>query len=231
MCFHLPRRRFVAALLALLALIASPTATAAADEPAPDEGPPALGGTFLVGDSTSSRLFGQWEAERGGKPTYNWWRHRHPDWYVDAVGGRSVVKLPERITDYLTTVDSAPSLFVMALGTNPRAGWTKASFENALALLPRTTKVVIVVPVRAGTNKGEKATQVTRYAGWLRQIAASERRYVVASWRKRVLTDPEMDPRTGASPLTVEGVHQTNPRGRRAWLEVVDAAVARALTL
>lgn len=190
---------------------------------------PALGKVFLIGDSTSYRLSGQWEAEDGGSPTYNFWNSEHPDWIIDAVGGRNVNKLTERIQYHLANVDSSPSIFIMALGTNPdpEDDWWKWKYEQALNLLPATTKVVLVIPVRAGSNKNAKGAQVTKYAGWLHEIAAERNNTIVANWRNRALTNPVPDPVTGISSLLTEGIHQTHPLGRRTWLTIVETAVNR----
>ena len=197
--------------------------------PAAKRTAPALGGTFIVGDSTTYRLTGAWEAEDGGSPTFNLWNARHPDWYVDGVGGRNVNKLGERIDYYLNNIDSNPYMFVMALGTNPdpEDDWYKSHFLGSLNKLPSTTKVILVIPVRAGTNKGTKGTQVTKYAGWLHDIAANRNNTIVANWRQRVFSDQTINTTTGIGEWTNDGIHQKNPFGRAEWMDILDTAVAR----
>ncbi len=173
--------------------------------------------TFLVGDSTSWRLTGEYDGR------LNLFHQYDLDWSVDAKGGRNLLQLPVRILHYLVNVDSRPDTFVMALGTNPHPRWEKIHYELSLALLPSVTKVVLVTPAVFGSGR-EKAKTTAKYARWLRQIAEVRPHTVVADWRQLVKeTNP--DPRTGRSRLLSEGIHQTPVTGRRAWLELVIGAV------
>lgn len=186
----------------------------------PEFSSPQTNSTFLIGDSTSWRLTGK----RDGGP--NLFLRRDPDWHLNAVGGRSVVKLPSLIQTYLSAVDPAPRTFIMALGTNTRAEWQSHSYADALSLLPPETSVVLVIPIRAGSNKGEKGKAVARNARWLYALARTRPNTVVADWRSTVLQDPTLDPVTGRSRLLAEGIHQTR-HGRLVWMRVVEAAVKK----
>ena len=171
------------------------------------------GTTVLIGDSTSARMVGRIKA-------------RHPSWHLDALGGSSVKTLDDRIAAYLT-VDPEPALLVMALGTNPdpEQEWSAADFTAALDLLPASTDVALVLPVRAGLLKGECGAEVGRYARWLRSIAEQRPRTVIADWRGAVLKDKSMNQWSGVGRLTVDGTHQTNPAGRKTWLNILDRAI------
>ena len=204
------RALFVA--LIATAMIAGTLAPAIAEAPR-------RGSTFLVGDSTSWRLTGEYDGRA------NLFRQYHLDWYVDAVGGRSLLALPVRIYSYLQNVDSAPETFVMALGTNPYPGWEKEHYERCLALLPRETNVVLVTPAVFGSRWG-KSKITRRYSRWLKEIAAERPHTALVDWRKTVQRS-HPDPRTGVSPLLAEGIHQTPITGRRVWLEMVVAKVKR----
>lgn len=188
---------------------------------------PVVGKTFVIGDSTTWRLTGEYDN------TFNLWNTRHPDWVVDGVGGRIVNKLNERIQYHLDNVDSAPRTFVMALGTNPvpeGETWWKWNYIQALNLLPASTNVVLVIPVRANRQTAEmraKADDVTRYAGYLREIANERSNTIAAEWRPVVMNDPTKDPVTGVGEWTNDGIHQRNPFGRDRWMDIVEAAVNR----
>lgn len=184
---------------------------------------PALGGTFIIGDSTTWRLTGEYDN------TFNLWSARHPGWYVDGVGGRNVNQLDDRVDAYLRDVDSKPYMFVMALGTNPdpEDDWYKSHFLGSLNKLPDTTKVILVVPIRAGSNKGFKGEQVSKYAQWIHEIAAERTNTIVANWRQRVFSDRTIDLETGIGEWTNDGIHQRNPFGRAEWMDILDRAVAR----
>lgn len=169
--------------------------------------------TFLVGDSTSWRLTGEYDGR------LNLFNRYDLDWYVDAKGGRNLLQLPIRIVHYLVNVDSRPDTFVMALGTNPHPRWEKVHYELSLALLPSVTKVVLVTPAVFGSGR-EKAKTTAKYARWLRQIAEDRPHTVVADWRE-LARESHPDPRSGKSALLAEGIHQTPVTGRRAWLELV----------
>lgn len=173
--------------------------------------------TFLIGDSTSWRLTGQYDGRA------NLFHQNHLDWYVDAVGGRSLLALPTQILWYLVHVDPAPDTFIMALGTNPYPGWQKRHYQLSLALLPRTTKVVLVTPAVFGSRWPKSAITKT-HARWLAEIAAERPHTVLADWRQKVRRS-NPDPRTGRSALLAEGIHQTPVTGRRAWLNLVVARV------
>lgn len=186
----------------------------------------ALGGTFIIGDSTTWRLTGEYDGMA------NLWAIRHPDWTVDGVGGRVVTQLASRIAWHLANVDSSPANFIMALGTNPdpSGAWNKHAFELSIEQLPPTTKIVMVIPARAARNgelQREKSDQVTQYAAWLREIAAERGNVVTSEWRSLVMNDPTRDPVSGIGEWLSDGVHQRNPHGRAKWIDLIDSAIVR----
>ncbi len=211
--------KYVRALLVTLfatAMIAGTLAPADAETQARAQAP-RRDSTFLVGDSTSWRLTGEYDGRA------NLFHKYDLDWYVDAKGGRNLLQLPVRILHYLVNVDSRPDTFVMALGTNPHPRFEKIHYELSLALLPRDTKVVLVTPAVFGQGR-EKSKTTARYSRWLRQIAEDRPHTVVADWRELV-KQSNPNPHTGRSRLVAEGIHQTPITGRRAWIELVIDAV------
>lgn len=197
---HVNRLGFKLAVLALLlsTLTTYPPQASASTLVVPPEG---LHGTVMIGDSIS------WRSE----PTI---RHRHPDWYVDALRGRPVKALGPRLNHYLRTVNPRPANFVMALGSNRSSEppWTKRRYLHALSVLPKRTNVLLMLVVRPGRAQEWKDRTLRTYNRWSRQIARDRPNTYLIPWRSVVLRDPTLNAQ-GRSRLLEDGVHPTGPSG------------------
>lgn len=163
------------------------------------------GGTFMVGDSTTYRVAPRLRAIA-------------PDWFLDYRRGRSIGELPARIKRYLA-VDPNPTNFIMALGTNRTHNpeWSYDRLRKAIALLPDSTNVFLVLVVRTGEFQADKDAVLRLYNSYSRELAKKRPRTYLIDWRGTVLEDPTLNRRTGRSSLLEDGTHQSGgPYGRRA---------------
>ena len=126
---------------------------------------------YVVGDSLT-----QW-----GSPELAQIR---PAWSINGVAGRRVSDLPRLIRSILA-VDAHPRLVVVALGSNPSWGWSRADYARSVAALPASTRVVYVTtyiapwaPRRAASTK----TLTRRYATWMDELAAERPHTCTAPW-------------------------------------------------
>lgn len=165
---------------------------------------------FVVGDSMTWRSY--YVLRSSGVP-----------WEVSAFPGREVAMLPELLRDRLAN-PSPLSTVVVELGTNASAGWTEGSLRAAVALLPASTRVVLVTPYRglryvAANGYGYKDLRKNSaaYATWYRRLAAARPRACVAEWRPVAAAHHE---------LMVDGIHPTF-RGKKVLVSLVERAVAR----
>jgi hypothetical protein len=201
------RWSIAALLVTVVVALSSPAGSAnprSASPRSPHPHPVTLGGTFMIGDSTTYRVAREL-------------REAEPDWYLDYHWGRSIAALPAHIRSYLRK-DPDPSNFVMALGTNQthHPEWSERRLRRAIGQLPRSTNVFLVMVVRAGRFQASKDRLLRRYNGYSRDLARSRPHTYVINWRKRVLADPTLDPVTGISSLLEDGTHQTGgPHGIR----------------
>jgi hypothetical protein len=117
---------------------------------------------------------------------------RKPKWTVNALRGRPVAALPLLVRN-LRAVDRRPYRVVIELGSNQSPGWSKADYEDAIAQLPRSTRVLLVTPYKApGTRWGRKGVQATTdYARWMQQIAQRRPHTCLVPWRARAKAHPE----------------------------------------
>lgn len=187
----------IAALIVSLAMVLS-IALGSVSATHASPGPARVSGTLMIGDSTTKRVHDEVMS-------------RHPDWFVDGVGGRSVKALPARLEAYLAN-HPAPARFVMALGTNRGEGWSYDRLERAIDKLPARTKVYIIKVVRAGKFQADKDRVRNQYNGYSRQLINNRPNTYFVPWRDVVLNDPTLNPRTGVSSLLEDGTHQTGSR-------------------
>lgn len=107
-----------------------------------------------------------------------------PGWSINGVAGRRVKELPRLIRSILA-VDPRPRLVVVALGSNPSAGWTRADYARAVALLPASTRVVYVTTYIApwALNKAPSSKALTRkYAVWMAELASQRPHTCAVPW-------------------------------------------------
>ncbi|HET9420037.1 MAG TPA: hypothetical protein VFO49_02790 [Nocardioides sp.] len=200
---------------------AEPAASARTSEPS---GPGIPTGVLMIGDSTTKRVT-PWLAE-----------HR-PGWHVDGQGGRPVRALGHRIEVYLRS-HPAPADFIMALGTNRsfHPAWTRQRLVHAINKLPAETNVYLVMVVRAGRFQAWKDAVLRDYNRISRSLAKTRPNTWIIDWRRTVLRDPTLDPRTGRSLLLEDGTHQTGePYGQsgpgvETYVRLIEQKLARHAT-
>jgi len=157
----------------------------------------AVSGTYMVGDSTTQRVYEKLQA-------------RHPDWNIDGRGGTPIRALPSRLEFYLAE-NPAPRYFIQALGTNNSSDpdWTKARLVAAINKLPAETTVYLMLVVRAGDFQNDKDANLIEYNRFSRELSKERPNTFVINWRNTVLSDPTLNNRTGLSSLLEDGTHQT----------------------
>lgn len=106
-----------------------------------------------------------------------------PSWSINGVAGRRVEDLPRLIRGILA-VDAHPRLVVVALGSNPSAGWTRGDYARAVARLPASTRVEYVTTyIAPWSHKAPSSKVVTRrYAAWMDQLAQARPHTCAAPW-------------------------------------------------
>lgn len=137
---------------------------------------------------------------------------------IDAEIGRNVDLLDDLVRQRLARTDR-PRTMVLALGTNPDAGWTVSDYRRVVDSIPDSTTVVLVTVFRrSGTVPASVQRQMDDYSRWMRSIARARDNVCLAPWRGRVSG-------TGDRYL-LDGVHP-NQRGSRVFADVVAEAVAQ----
>jgi hypothetical protein len=146
-----------------------------------------------------------------------------PGTFIDAVGGRHVVRLPDCVQAALDR-PGYDTVMVEALGTNPSSGWTKADYQHSVDMLAKHTKIVLVTPYRVPCKPNARcadAPTLRNYAMWMREIA-KQSRVCLADWAKYVPAHPDW--------LVADGTHQTETDqgdGVGAWARLIDKAAVR----
>jgi hypothetical protein len=131
--------------------------------------PLASGGVLLIGDSLSWR--GSDELARV-----------QPGITVDAEPARPATELAARLAAYRAGHEE-PAGLVIELGTVPAPGFTRADLARAVASVPATTKVMLVLPhFEVRTDPVVVSPQSTKVGGWMRALAGSRQRTCVADW-------------------------------------------------
>jgi hypothetical protein len=178
--------------------------------------------TIMVGDSITYM----------GKPHL---LELQPSWNINGVPGRRVVAAPGVIRDMLDKYGT-PKRLIVALGQNDTAGWTKGDYRALVRLVPKSTRVFFVTPFRGpwpgpevtGFTEekwNEKAARQTRYATWMRNIAAAQPNVDAIEWRKAC--QAAVDPATGNSTLLADQSHPTDPDGRKTWASLINTMVVK----
>lgn len=138
---------------------------------------------------------------------------------IDAVGGRPVAELDDLVKARLAR-GARPDVMVLALGTNPSAGWGRDDYARVVDRIPAGVAVVLVTVYR-GEESSLPATvrSMDRYSRAMRALAGERANVRTAPWRSAASQHPGR--------LLVDGVHQT-VRGTRVWAELVADAVGRS---
>lgn len=165
---------------------------------------------YVVGDSTAYR------AEDKMRKMHPGWT-----WKYDAVRGTRVDTLTDRVLALREAHGPAPEVLVIALGTNPAAGWRCRDYADARWKVWRRTRVVFVAPyVTAEDNTRARVRRTSRYARCMNRLDERLPNTEVAYWRRRAIRNPQ-------GLLLADGVHQTPSRGERVWSRVVAGAAQR----
>jgi hypothetical protein len=147
--------------------------------PAADKMTWSAAGSYVLGDSIAALSTDELQ-------------RRRPRWTINALGGRPVTALPALIRN-LRAVDQRPYRVVVELGSNQAASWRRSDYADAVALLPTSTRVLLVTPYKAPgghwARKGVKATE--RYARWMNQLARRRPHTCVVPWRAQASAHPE----------------------------------------
>lgn len=137
---------------------------------------PAKGGVLMVGDSLTWR--GTDELGR-----------LRPKFTIDGEPARRISELQGRLDRYVSG-HGRPTGLVIALGAVPApAGYGKSDLARTVRSLPRSTKVMLVLPY-AALPSGKASPRTTRIGGWMRAIARSRGRACVADWPAFVSSRP-----------------------------------------
>lgn len=146
----------------------------------------------------------------------------HPDWEINGVSGRLVSTLPRLIRERLQRGE-APSVVVVALGSNAVPHWDADDHRHALDLLPPETAVVLVTTWRdprlwtSAEAFHHRAAVQAEYTGWMHTLAEERPATCLVDWRTTARSRPE---------LLSDGVH-TNEAGREVWARMISEGVAR----
>lgn len=158
--------------------------------------------TYVVGDSLT--YFGAAQLQ-----------NLRPKWTIDGMRGREIDRLNPLIARYIEEYGQ-PRQVVIALGTNEGDGFTKDVYEDAVAKLLDSTRVVFVTLYRDPKIFGDERADMMYHASeWMNEIANTRPHTAVASWRRRVINHPH---------LLKDGVHATE-HGEYVWATLVDAAM------
>jgi hypothetical protein len=164
---------------------------------------PARGGVVMVGDSLTWR--GSDELTR-----------RRPALTVDGEPARQLSALKGRLDAY-TALRGAPTGVIIALGAvPPPPGFDQSDLARVVRSLPRSTKVMLVLPY-AEVTPGKQTANTLEITGWMRGIAKSRSRTCLAAWPAYVVAHPG---------ILADGVHVRRP-AESSWAAFVDRSWAR----
>ena len=158
---------------------------------------PAKGGTLMVGDSLTWR--GSDELARLQRKLT-----------IDGEPARQISELQGQLSYYVSG-SGQPTGLIVALGAvPPPAGYGKSDLARTIKSVPRSTKVMFVLPY-AALPSGSTSPRTTMVGSWMRAIAKARGRACVADWPSFVRSRPG---------LIQDGVHVKNPQ-ERTWARFV----------
>lgn len=159
---------------------------------------PSRGGALMVGDSLTWR--GSDELGRLRK-TFT----------LDGEPGRPMSELQTQL-DFYAAVHGQPTDLIIALGTvPPPGGFGKSDLVRAVKTVPRTTRIMFVMPY-AATPSGRPTKRTATVGGWMKSIAKSRGRTCAADWPSYVRSQRG---------LLQDGVHVKNAQERK-WAKFID---------
>lgn len=129
------------------------------------------GGMLMVGDSVSWRADDELRAMRR-------------QWTFDLRPGRRLEQLPERLARFRAN-HGDPDRVIIQLGTNRRNGLRERQFRAAIASLPATTPVMLVLPYRHPAGVDPSLIKATvKQRRWMRALGSTRPLTCVADWPK-----------------------------------------------
>ena len=158
---------------------------------------PAKGGTLMVGDSLTWR--GTDELARLQRKLT-----------IDGEPARQISELQGRLGYYVSGAGQPTGLIVALGAVPPPAGYGKSDLARTIKSVPRSTKVMFVLPY-AALPSGNTSPRTTKIGSWMRAIAKARGRACVADWPSFVRS------RHG---LIQDGVHVKNSQ-ERTWAKFV----------
>jgi hypothetical protein len=130
---------------------------------------PSGGGTLVIGDSLTWR--GTDELARL-RPTFT----------LDGEPARPATELASRLAAYRAG-HGQPSGLVIELGTVPAKGFGRGDLRKVVRSVPRTTRVMLVLPYYVLAEHPLVVTPQSREVdGWMRELAGSRARTCAADW-------------------------------------------------
>ena len=138
---------------------------------------PAGGGVVMIGDSLTWR--GSDELGR-----------IEPSFTLDGIPARPATELAGRLDDYRVG-HGQPAGVIIELGTVPAPAFSRQDLGRVLRSLPRTTRVMLVLPYYVLRERPLVVTpQSTEVGGWMRSLARGRARSCVADWPAYVRAHP-----------------------------------------
>jgi hypothetical protein len=153
---------------------------------------PAKGGVLMVGDSLTWR-----GSDELGK--------MRRTFTLDGEPARKISELQGRL-DYYVSGHGQPTGLIIALGTVPTAGYGKAKLVKSVRSVPRSTKIMLVMP-HIALASGKSSPRTAKIGRWMKAIATSRGRTCVANWPSFVQS------RRG---MLADGVHVKNTQ-EKIW--------------
>jgi len=158
---------------------------------------PAKGGVLMVGDSLTWR-----GTDELGK--------KRRTFTLDGEPARRISELQGRI-DYYVSGHGQPTGLIIALGAvPPPAGYGKSDLARTVKSVPRSTKIMFVMPY-AALPSGKTSPRTTKIGTWMRGIAKSRGKACTADWPRFVLSHRG---------LLQDGVHVKIPQ-EKLWANFI----------
>jgi hypothetical protein len=159
---------------------------------------PPRGGVLMVGDSLTWR--GSDELGRLRRTIT-----------LDGEPARQISELRGRL-DYYVSGHGQPTGLIVALGAvPPPAGYGKSDLARAVKSVPRSTKIMFVLPY-AALPSGKTSPRTITIGGWMKAIAKARGRACVAPWPAFV---------TSHRGMLQDGVHVKKSQ-EKTWAKFID---------
>jgi hypothetical protein len=130
---------------------------------------PSGGGVAMIGDSLTWR--GSDELAR-----------LRPTFALDGEPARPPTELAQRLA-FFRSLHGDPDGLIIELGTVPAKGFSRRDLAKVVRSLPRSTKVMFVLPhYELRTHPLVVTPQSRKFNGWMRSLAGSRARSCVADW-------------------------------------------------